>query len=105
MGTELMSKQIPTDDYSMSDSTRRMVDEEQQYIADLAHRRALALVSENRTLLEGFAFTLLQNEVLEREDIERIVASYKGENGSVPTPAPEPGPATVAAAERLPDDQ
>ncbi len=89
----------------LSDSTRRMVDEEQQYITDLAHRRALALVSENRTLLEGFAFTLLQNEVLEREDIERIVASYKGENGSAPTPAPEPGPATVAAAERLPDDQ
>ena len=41
---------------------------------------------ENRTLLEGFAFTLLQNEVLEREDIERIVASYKGENGSAPIP-------------------
>ena len=105
MGTELMSKQIPTDDYSMSDSTRRMVDEEQQYITDLAHRRALALVSENRTLLEGFAFTLLQNEVLERGDIERIVASYKGENGSAPDPVTEPGRATIAASERLPDDQ
>jgi len=105
MGTELMSKQIPTDDYSMSDSTRRMVDEEQQYITDLAHRRALALVSQNRTLLEGFAFTLLQNEVLERADIERIVASYKGENGSAPDPAAEPGRATIAASERLPEDQ
>ena len=30
MGTELMSKQVPTDDYSMSDYTRRQVDEEQQ---------------------------------------------------------------------------
>jgi cell division protease FtsH len=99
MGTDLMSKQIPTDDYSLSDSTRRVVDEEQQYITDLAHRRALALVSENRTLLEGFAFTLLQNEVLEREDIERIVSSYKGENGSSAQPAEEPGPAKIAASE------
>ena len=93
MGTELMSKQIPTDDYSMSDSTRRMVDEEQQYITDLAHRRALALVAENRTLLEGFAFTLLQNEVLEREDIERIVASYKGGERLRARPRERAGPA------------
>ena len=105
MGTELMSKQIPTDDYSMSESTRRLVDEEQQYVSDLAHRRALALVGENRPLLEGFASTLLHNEVLEREDIDRIVSSYRGENGSDPTLTGEPGPATVAAAEGLPDDR
>ena len=107
MGTELASKQLPSDDYSMSDYTRRMIDEEQQYLTDFAHRRALKLVAENRTLLEAFAFTLLENEVLEREDIERIVDGYRGE----PTPPPdkpvplredlEPGPAHVAAAERL----
>ena len=44
MGTELMS-QVPTDDYSMSDHTRRQVDEEQQYLTDLAHRRALKIVT------------------------------------------------------------
>jgi len=36
----------------------------------------MKLVSENRTLLEAFAYTLLENEVLEREDIERIVGRY-----------------------------
>jgi cell division protease FtsH len=77
MGTELMSKQLPADDYSMSDHTRRSVDEEQQYLTDLAHRRALRLVDENRTLLEAFASTLLENEVLEREDIETIMAAYR----------------------------
>ena len=41
MGTELQSKQLPSDDYSMSDHTRRKIDEEQQYLTDLAHRRAL----------------------------------------------------------------
>jgi len=96
MGTELAPTQIPTDDYSMSDYTRRMVDEEQQYITDLAHRRATSLVSENRTLLEAFARTLIENEVLEREDIDRIV----GEHLQRPERAPaEPGAPTIAAAE------
>ncbi len=77
MGTELQSKQLPADDYSMSDHTRRTIDEEQQYLTDLAHRRALRVVGENRTLLEAFAFTLLENEVLEREDIDRIMHAYR----------------------------
>jgi cell division protease FtsH len=102
MGTELQSKRLPAEDYSMSDATRRTIDEEQQYIADLAHRRALGLVSENRTLLEAFAFTLLEKEVLEREDIERLVARYR-DGGRVEAVSEEPGPARLAASEwRLP---
>src|SRR3954469_23410902 len=81
MGTELQSKQLPADDYSMSDATRRMVDEEQQYITDLSHRRALKMVSDNRPLLETLAGTLLENEVLERDDIERLVTEYRGGGG------------------------
>ncbi|MEA2402929.1 MAG: cell division protease FtsH [Thermoleophilaceae bacterium] len=101
MGTELASKQLPADDYSMSDHTRRMVDEEQQYLTDLAHRRAAKLVAENRTLLEAFASTLLENEVLERDDIERLVSAYKGPSDAFN--GAEPGPAKIAAAEA--DDQ
>jgi cell division protease FtsH len=108
MGTELMSKQVPTDDYSMSDYTRRQVDEEQQYLTDLAHRRALKIVSENRPLLDSLATTLLENEVLEREDIDRLMAEYRGGGGggsngktSPVVPVAEPGSARVAAAERL----
>jgi cell division protease FtsH len=97
MGTELASKQLPADDYSMSDHTRRMIDEEQQYLTDLAHRRAAKLVADNRTLLEALAFTLLENEVLEREDIERLVGLYKGQ--AEPFNGAEPGPARIAAAE------
>jgi cell division protease FtsH len=100
MGTELQSKRLPADDYSMSDATRRSVDEEQQYIADLAHRRALRLVAENRPLLEAFAFTLLDQEVLEREDIERLVAEHRRE-APAEAPTEEPGPARLAASERL----
>jgi cell division protease FtsH len=109
MGTELMSKQVPTDDYSMSDYTRRQVDEEQQYLTDLAHRRALKLVNENRPLLEMLAHTLLENEVLEREDIDRLMADYRGGGGggsngkstSPVVPVPEPGKTRLAATERF----
>jgi cell division protease FtsH len=105
MGTELMSKQVPADDYSMSDFTRRQVDEEQQYLTDLAHRRALKIVSENRPLLDSLAHTLLENEVLEREDIDRLVGDYRGgggdgSNGRSPVvPIREPGAPRVAASE------
>jgi hypothetical protein len=78
MGTELASKQLPADDYSMSDHTRRTIDEEQQYLTDLAHRRAMKIVGENRELLEALAQTLLENEVLERDDITRLVAEHRG---------------------------
>jgi cell division protease FtsH len=106
MGTELASKQLPSDDYSMSDHTRRMVDEEQQYLTDLAHRRAMTIVGDNRELLEALAHTLLENEVLEREDIERLVAEHRASpaapvTGRFAPLEPEPGPATVAASKRI----
>ncbi|HEX2232416.1 MAG TPA: ATP-dependent zinc metalloprotease FtsH, partial [Thermoleophilaceae bacterium] len=104
MGTELQSKQLPAEDYSMSDATRRMIDEEQQYLTDLAHRRATKIVSENRELLEELAFTLLENEALEREDIDRIMANHPaGGNGRVREPEREPrrGEPRIAASERL----
>jgi cell division protease FtsH len=69
---------LTTTDYSMSDHTRRMVDEEQQYLTDLAYRRATAMVARNRALLDALAATLLDKEVLERADIERLVAQHGG---------------------------
>ena len=78
MGTSVSSRRLPADDYSVSDNTRRIVDEEQQEITDLAFRRAHALIGSNRDLLESLAQGLLEREVLEREDISAIVASHSG---------------------------
>ncbi len=79
MGSQMQSKQQPSSDYAMSDATRRLLDEEQQFIADQAHRRALALVAEHRPLLEALAKSLLVNEALERADIDKLVAQHEGE--------------------------
>jgi cell division protease FtsH len=78
MGTTVASRRLPADDYSVSDNTRRIVDEEQQEITDLAYRRAYALISANRDLLEALAQGLLEREVLEREDISTILRAHSG---------------------------
>src|SRR4051794_21501647 len=105
MGTELMSRRLPMDDYPVSDATRRTVDDEQQHLTDLAYRRAQSLVEEHRGLLDAFAEYLLESEVLERKDIERIVARYRTEAAKAEIAAESSAngksmPAPVAAAER-----
>jgi cell division protease FtsH len=77
-GSTVASRRLPTDDYSVSDNTRRIVDEEQQEITDLAYRRGQALIGANRDLLEALAQGLLEREILEREDISVIVKAHSG---------------------------
>ncbi len=102
MGSQMQSKQLPAADYSMADATRRLVDEEQQFIADQAHRRALAMVSGHRALLEAFAHSLLDKEALERADIDALVAEHEGELPRRARLEPLPGglEARIAASER-----
>jgi cell division protease FtsH len=103
MGTQLGSRRLPTDDYSVSDATRRIVDEEQQELTDLAWRRARTLIDSHRDALEALAMGLLGNEVLERPRIEEIMAEFghgDGDSGAV-APLTGSGDAQIAAAERL----
>ena len=120
MGTTISSRRLPVDDYSVSEASRRIVDEEQQELTDLAFRRAQQLIGANRPLLDAFAELLLSNEVLERGDIEEIVQAHHNGTLEVPAaaangngadssdgdakPRPEPGPARIAASERLGPD-
>jgi cell division protease FtsH len=87
MGTAIGSRRLPADDYSVSDATRRIVDEEQQELTDLAMRRARRLIEENRGALESLAAELLENEVLERDDIDRIMASHRTPGDPAPMPS------------------
>jgi cell division protease FtsH len=92
MGTMISSRRMPADDYSVSEATRRMVDEEQQELTDLAWRRAHKLIEEHRDALEEIAAELLSHEVLERETIEDIMRRHREGIASVPS---------IAAAEGL----
>ncbi len=101
MGTQISSRLIPADDYSVSDATRRMVDEEQQELTDLAWRRARRLIEDNRDALETIAQELLANEVLERETIVRIMDAHRGVDAPVQELPTGGLGARVAASERL----
>jgi cell division protease FtsH len=102
MGTMISSRRMPADDYSVSDNTRRMVDEEQQELTDLAWRRARRLIEDHRDALDAIAEELLANEVLERDAIERIMREFHHEGDPAVDPLPTSGhESRIAASERL----
>ena len=117
MGTSITSRRLPVDDYSVSEHSRRIVDEEQQEMTDRAFRRARDMIMENRPLLNAFAEHLLRQEVLERNDIERLVqlhhegrlddahdVSELESDNTAEVRALEPGAMGLAAAERFDAD-
>jgi ATP-dependent Zn protease len=71
-----------------AEATRRLRDEEQAELAESAERAALALLREHRRWLAVLALALLEQEVLEREDIDRLLAGL-----------PRTAPARTAGAE------
>src|SRR5919107_2487653 len=77
MGNSMSSRRLAIEDYAISDNTRRLVDDEQADITDVAYRQAHRLITEHRDKLDAFATKLLKQEVLEREDIERIVGKKR----------------------------
>ena len=89
MGTSVSAIQLVAEGGQVSDRTRELRDAEQQHLADEAMRRAVRLITEYRAQLDQLAGALLRQEVLEREDIERIMAGVQ-----------VPGAAPGAAADR-----
>jgi cell division protease FtsH len=73
MGSALSSRKIGIDGDELSDMTRRIRDQEENELADEAQRRARQMLMGHRDKLEELAHSLLTNEVLEREEIERVM--------------------------------
>jgi cell division protease FtsH len=73
MGTSITSRQVSAEGGAVSDRTRELRDEEQQHMADESMRGAVRILTDHRDRLEQLAGALLRNEVLEREDIDRIM--------------------------------
>jgi cell division protease FtsH len=74
MGTSITSRMVSAHGGEVSDRTRELRDEEQQHLADEAKRSAGRLITMHRDKLDELAAALLRNEVLERADIDRIMA-------------------------------
>jgi cell division protease FtsH len=79
MGTGITSMRVSPE--HASEGSRKIRDEEVRELADEAFRAAIAVIDAHRPQLDELAATLLTNEVLERDDIDRIM-------GDVPRAAP-----------------
>jgi cell division protease FtsH len=73
MGTSIVSRKVSAEGGAVSDRTRQLRDEEQQHLADEAMRGSIRIITEHRDKLDQLAAALLRNEVLERDDIDRIM--------------------------------
>ena len=100
MGTSITSRQVSAEGGAVSDRTRQLRDEEQQHLTDEAMRGAARLITEHRDKLDELASALLRNEVLEREDIDRIMDGVPRLDRS-----PGDGLRVVAAAARTLDSR
>ena len=78
MGTSLTSLKVAAHGGEVSDRTRQLRDEEQQHLADEARRAALRICVEHRETLDALARALLRDEVLDRAEIDRIMAAGTG---------------------------
>ncbi len=73
MGSALSSRKIGIDGDQLSDMTLRIRDQEENELADEAQRRARQLLMGSREKLDALAESLLANEVLERDEIDRVM--------------------------------
>jgi cell division protease FtsH len=73
MGTRVKLRRVEGGG-AAAEATLRLRDEEQHDLADGAYRAALMLLRDHRRWLDALAAALLEHEVLERADIDRLLA-------------------------------
>ena len=85
-----------------SEETARIIDEEVSAVIERAYERAKDILSSHRDKLEALADSLLQNEVIFREDVERILGArpFKKDKQLA---APSPESASESAPESAPE--
>ena len=79
-----------------SEETARIIDEEVSAVIEKAYDRAKEILANNRDKLESLADSLLQNEVIFREDVERILGARPF---AAPAVLPDPSAANEKASE------
>ena len=75
-----------------SEETARIIDEEVSAVIEKAYDRAKDILASNREKLEALAQSLLDNEVIFKEDVERILGArpFASAASTLAEPAVEP---------------
>ena len=100
MGKTVNSLALKANNYSLSERTKELRDQEQRELADYAYAQARAMLLERRDLLEKLALALLEREQLDQREVEEILGVEH------PRPAPvSGGRETVAAFSAVPTQE
>ncbi|WP_448561552.1 ATP-dependent zinc metalloprotease FtsH4 [Trichothermofontia sp.] len=70
----------------VSDETAQAIDAEVKEIVEGAHQQALAILNQNRDLLEKIAKRILETEVIEGEELQTLLAEAKLPEATSPVP-------------------
>ncbi len=81
-----------------SERTAEIIDDEVHALVQGAYDRAKKLLSDNMDKLHALAGALLEREILDRDDIEKILSGKPISPEPVEDPTPEPEPKTIEPA-------
>ena len=79
------ARTMRADNYALSEETKRMRDSEQARLTDDAYGEALRLLSKHRATLDRVAEALLEQETLDRAELEALLADVRPESRSSET--------------------
>src|SRR5947199_5322164 len=85
MSEAVSSRTMRADNYALSETTKRLRDEEQAHLTDGAYEEAVRLVRKHRVPLDRIASALLEKETLVRAELQEIVADVEPESSSSET--------------------
>src|ERR671937_785314 len=80
MSDVVASRTMRADNYSLSEETKRLRDQEQARLTDGAYSEAVRLLEQHRAALDRLAHALLEKETLVREEILALVGDVEPES-------------------------
>jgi cell division protease FtsH len=85
MGDAVPSRTMRADNYSLSEETKRLRDAEQAHLTDEAFKEAIRLIEKYRAHLDQLAEALLEQETLNKDQLDRLLADVEPESRSAET--------------------
>jgi cell division protease FtsH len=85
-----LGMEAPNPRRMVSPHTAEAIDREVKSIVETAHQRAIAILSQNRELLETISTKLLETEVIEGNELRDLLSQVKVIPEHLPSPSAEP---------------
>jgi cell division protease FtsH len=102
MGSQMIVRGDGSSSSSLSEETLNRRDRDQQALIDEAQFEARCLIADHRDLLDKLANSLLENEVLDRAEVDRIMGALAAPRLHV---AEAPAPAAGETAGEVAEDE